>query len=79
MILLKIVVGVLLVEFCIRLGIDYYGIVSGNYSAPFYLFVIERGIEFILPALVLILVERYLKKKDSSSKISDTTKEEKEK
>lgn len=50
----------LILGFIIRLGADYFK----NYkfgSAPFYVYVIERFVEFILPAIILFLVSKKMK------------------
>lgn len=61
---LNIISVFLLVGFAIRLGFDYYKINIGANSAPFYLFVIERSIEFVLPSIILFFASKYLKNKD---------------
>lgn len=59
---LYIMAALLVVGFAIRLGADYYK----NYefgSSPFYLYVIERFAEFILPAIACFAAGHILKKK----------------
>ena len=58
------IVSVLLViAFCIQLPVEYY-LYDGTYtSAPFYVTIIVRLIEFILPSTVLFIIGKVLKKK----------------
>ena len=56
---------VLILVFCIRLGMDYFKYNTVANSAPFYVFIITRGIEFFLPSLVLIGVAKIVKRKYS--------------
>lgn len=53
----------LLLGFWIRLGIDYAKYNKFTNSAPFYLFIIERAIEFLLPSVIIFIVARITKKK----------------
>lgn len=53
----------LIVGFSIRLGIDYLKYDNTNNSAPFYVFVIKRVIEFILLSIVAFIVGKVMKKK----------------
>lgn len=60
------IVGIFLViGFAIRLGVDYFKYDSTNNSAPFYAFIIERVVEFIVPSMVLFIVGKVMKKKYS--------------
>jgi hypothetical protein len=55
--------GILLViGFTIRLGADYYKIQKGINSAPFYLFILERSLEFLLPGIICFAAAVYIKK-----------------
>lgn len=68
---LYIMSALLVVGFAIRLGADYFK----NYefgSSPFYLYVIERFAEFILPAIACFAVGRILKKKFGREQILTT-------
>ncbi|MDO4815652.1 MAG: hypothetical protein Q4A83_03485 [Bacillota bacterium] len=59
---LYITAALLVIGFAIRLGADYFY----NYelgSSPFYLYIIERFAEFILPAIACIAAGHILKKK----------------
>lgn len=53
----------LTVGFVIRLGADYYFNVTN--SAPFYVFVIERTVEFIIPSLIVFIVGKVMKREYS--------------
>lgn len=55
----------LVVGFAIRLGADYFKYDDINNSAPFYIFIIERVIEFILPSIIVFIVAKVVKKKYS--------------
>lgn len=50
----------LIVGFVIRLGADYF---NATDSAPFYVFVIERTVEFIIPSVIVFIVGNVMKKK----------------
>lgn len=52
----------LIVGFVIRLGADYF---NATNSAPFYVFVIERAVEFIIPSIIVFIVGKVMKKKYS--------------
>lgn len=53
----------LILGFCIRLGTDYLNYDTVLHSAPFYIFVIMRIVEFIVPSIIVFIVARILKKK----------------
>ena len=53
----------LVIGFCVRVGADFYEYNEMTYSAPFYVFLIVRGLEFLLPGLLLFLAARVVKKK----------------
>ena len=55
----------LIAGFAIRLGADYFKYDIINNSAPFYIFVIERVVEFILPSIIVFIVGKVMKKKYS--------------
>ena len=55
----------LVVGFVIRLGMDYIKYDNVNNSAPFYIFIIERVVEFILPSIIVFLVGKVIKNKYS--------------
>jgi len=53
----------LIVGFAIRLGVDYFKYDTHSNSAPFYVFIIERVIEFIIPSIIVFIVAKIAKKK----------------
>ena len=55
----------LVIGFAIRLGVDYFKYDNTNNSAPFYAFIIERVVEFIVPSIVVFIVGKVMKKKYS--------------
>lgn len=52
-----------LIGFFIRLGADYFKYDTTN-SAPFYVFIIERIVEFIIPSIIFYIIGKFLKKKN---------------
>lgn len=58
------VVGILLIiGFAIRLGADYYKYDPINNSSPFYINIIVRSTEFLMPSIILIIIATKLLKK----------------
>ena len=55
----------LLIGFAIRLGADYFKYDSVSNSTPFYAFIIERVIEFIIPSVIVFIVAKVVKRKYS--------------
>ncbi len=55
----------LIIGFVIRLGVDYFKYNTHSNSAPFYAFVIERIVEFIIPSIIIFIVAKVVKKKYS--------------
>ncbi len=53
----------LIIGFIIRLGIDYFKYDNSSNSAPFYVFIIERTVEFIIPSIIVFIVAKIAKKK----------------
>ncbi len=53
----------LIIGFAIRLGVDYFKYDSYNNSAPFYVFIVERVVEFIIPSIIVFIVAKIAKKK----------------
>ncbi len=53
----------LIIGFAIRLGVDYFKYDLYNNSAPFYVFIIERVVEFIIPSIIVFIVAKIAKKK----------------
>ncbi len=60
---LYLVCALLVLGFCVRLGVDYYKYDTVLNSAPFYTFVIVRAVEFIVRSIIIFIVARYLKNK----------------
>lgn len=60
---LYVISVMLILGFCIRLGVDYFKYNDLNNSAPFYTFIIIRVIEFLLPSIIVYIVARIVKKK----------------
>lgn len=56
----------LILGFCVRVGADFFEYNVSN-SAPFYIYVIMRGLEFLLPGLVLFLAAGVVKKKSGNA------------
>lgn len=59
---LYLVSALLLIGCCIRLGADLFQYDSSN-SAPFYVTVIIRVIEFVLPSVIIYGLARYIKRR----------------
>ncbi len=55
----------LIIGFAIRLGVDYFKYNTHSNSAPFYAFIIERIVEFIIPSIIIFIVAKVVKKKYS--------------
>lgn len=55
----------LVIGFIVRLGVDYFKYNNTNNSAPFYAFIIERIVEFIVPSIVVLIIGKVMKKKYS--------------
>lgn len=54
-----------IIGFIIRLGADYFKYDNINNSAPFYVVLIERIVEFIIPSIILFIIGKIMKKKYS--------------
>lgn len=52
----------LVIGFAIRVGVDYFKYDSYNNFAPFYVFILERLIEFIIPSIIVFIVAKITKK-----------------
>ncbi len=64
--LLKIlycVFAVLVIAFIVFLGVDFYFYDPIATSAPFYAYLIIRGLEFLLPAVIVLIVCEILRRK----------------
>lgn len=55
--------GLLLIGFCVRLGVDYLRYDAVSDSAPFYVFVLERLVEFVLPSVISFIAGAVAKRK----------------
>lgn len=55
----------LIIGFVVRLGADCFKYDSINDSTPFYTFVIERAVEFIVPSIIVFIAGKIVKKKYS--------------
>ena len=55
----------LIIAFVIILGVDYLKYDNINNSAPFYVFIITRMIEFIIPSVVIFIIGTMTKMKYS--------------
>ena len=53
----------LIIGFAIKLGVDYFKYDSYNNSAPFYVFIIQRVVEFIIPSIIVFIIAKIAKKK----------------
>lgn len=54
----------LIIGFVVRLGIDYFKYDGFSNSAPFYVFIAERVVEFLLPSIIVFIVAKLIKKKN---------------
>ena len=57
------VFAVLVIAFIVFLGIDFYYYNPIATSAPFYAYIIIRGLEFLLPAVIVLIICEILKRK----------------
>lgn len=60
---LYVVCVLLILGFCVRIGADYIKYDTQNNSAPFYVFILVRIIEFILPCSICFIGAIITKKK----------------
>lgn len=58
----------LIIGFVVRAGVDYFEYDSALNSAPFYFFIIERAVEFILPSIAVFIAGKVMKMKYSKWK-----------
>lgn len=54
---------ILLVLFVVMVDVDYLR--YRMYSAPFYIYVIIRAVEFAIPSLIVFVLARIMKRKSS--------------
>ncbi len=52
----------LLIGFFVRLGADYFTYKKDIYSIPFYVFILERAAEFIIPSVIFFIAALVNKK-----------------
>lgn len=53
----------LIIGFVIRLGVDFFKYNTHLNSAPFYVFVIARIVEFLVPSIIIYVVAKVFRKK----------------
>ena len=49
--------------FIISLWVDYFKYDNQNNSAPFYVTIIVRTIEFVIPSIIVLIIGKIMKKK----------------
>ena len=54
---------VLVIAFIVFLGIDFYFYDPISTSAPFYAYLIIRGLEFLLPAVIIFIISEVVRRK----------------
>ena len=54
---------ILIIGFFIRLIADYFAYNPSVTSAPFYVFIIIRSFEFLLPCLIIFITAKIIKNK----------------
>lgn len=69
---LYIICILLTVGFIIRLVADYIKYDNINNSSPFYIIIIERVFEFILPCIIVFIIGKVIKNKYSKQKINNS-------
>ena len=55
---------ILILGFVVTLNVDWLNYYSRYEANPFYVYILQRGLEFLLPAVVLIVVGILLLRKD---------------
>lgn len=65
---LYFVSALLIIGFGIRVGVDAYQYSAAINSAPFYVFVLARSAEFILPAAICFVIGIVMNKKQTKNK-----------
>lgn len=55
----------LIIGFMTRLGMDYFKYNPNETSVPFYVFIIERLVEFVIPSIIIFIVAKITKKRYS--------------
>ena len=54
---------ILVLAFAVNIGIDFYNYDKVLNSAPFYVFVLAHGISFLIPAIILFIISKIIKRK----------------
>lgn len=60
---LYIITALLVIGFGVRLGVDYFKLYEFG-SSPFYVYIIVRFAEFIIPAILCFVIGFILQKKE---------------
>lgn len=66
--LLCFIAIILIIGFFIKLGIDYFNYDSYNNSIPFYVYILESGLKFMVPSVIIFVVSRIVNKKYNLSR-----------
>lgn len=61
--ILYVISVILLIAFVIILGIDYFNYDKINNSAPFYVCILVRILEFVVPSIIIAIIAKVVKKK----------------
>lgn len=56
---------ILIVVFVVTLGVDYSRYYM--YAAPYYIYIIARAVEFVIPSIIMFIVAKIVKKKYSKA------------
>lgn len=62
---LYVICILLIIGFIIRLGSDYFKYDNANNSTPFYIFIVERITEFIIPSMIIFFIGKKMKERYS--------------
>ena len=60
---LNILATILVIIFLGMLTIDYFRYDSYSTSFPFYTYIILRGVEFLIPSVILFIISKIIKHK----------------
>ncbi len=60
---LNILATILVIIFLGMLAVDYFRYDSYSTSFPFYTYIILRGIEFLIPSIILFIISNIIKRK----------------
>ena len=60
---LNILMIILVILFLVMLTIDYFRYDSYSTSFPFYTYIILRGVEFLIPSIILFIISKIINKK----------------